>query len=611
MATSIKSTALDFNNIKANLKTYLKQQDEFSDYDFEASGLSNILDVLAYNTHINGLIANMSLNESFLGTAQLRPSVASLATGLGYIPFSRTGSKAIVNISVDLSTTVERPSAVSLPVGTKFTATVDDVTYTFQTQTAFTAIDNGAGIFQFLTADGQTNLEIFEGSQKQKTFRIGESSNTDVYIIPDLNMDTSTALVKIFPNATSVSFTAYSSILNVTSITENSTVYILKEVPNGFYQLSFGSNNILGAQPESGNVVTVDYLASNGPESNRATGFTAANQLTVEGTAYPLFVTTVTRAHGGKEKEEIESIRKAAPFQYATQNRMVTPEDYSAIIKRNFPTLITNVKSWGGEDNPDPKFGTVFSAIIFPDEATETQKTTVKQGITNLVADLAIISFKVEFTDPINTYIENDVFYQINPNLTPLSIQAVTQQIEAAKTTYYTANTGDFDKSFRRSNLLTDIDAVSPAVLSSRMDVRMQQRITPSLNAVNTITLTFPAAIHVPLIDTEQIITSTAFKVKTLGGLEKTVKMKNVGTTIALIDTATKTIIVDSIGSIEYGTGKVKIVSFKPTEIPAGTEIKVSVIPANESVVAPVRNNILQYDASLSNVTPVTVTAKY
>ncbi len=149
MATSIESTALDFTNIKANLKTYLKQQTEFADYDFEASGLSNILDVLAYNTHINGLIANMSLNESFLGTAQLRPSVASLATGLGYIPFSRTGSKAIVNISVDLSTTTERPSAISLPKGTKFTASVDDVTYTFQTQVAFTAIDNGAGIFQF------------------------------------------------------------------------------------------------------------------------------------------------------------------------------------------------------------------------------------------------------------------------------------------------------------------------------------------------------------------------------------------------------------------------------------------------------------------------------
>ena len=181
----------------------------------------------------------------------------------------------------------------------------------------------------------------------------------------------------------------------------------------------------------------------------------------------------------------------------------------------------------------------------------------------------------------------------------------------AAKVTYYTANTGDFDKSFRRSNLLTDIDAVSPAVLSSRMDVRMQQRITPTLNAVNKFTLTFPAAIHVPLNDTEQIITSTTFKVKNVGGIEKTVKMKNVGTTIALKDTASDTIIVDSIGSIEYETGKVKIVSFKPTEIPAGTEIKVSVTPANESVVAPVRNNILQYDASLSNVTPVTVSAKY
>ena len=611
MVTTIESTALDFNNIKANLKTYLKKQTEFADYDFEASGLSNILDVLAYNTHVNGLIANMSLNESFLGTAQLRPSVSSLATGLGYIPFSKTGARAVVNVSVDLSASAERPSAISLPVNTLFTATVDDTTFTFQNTSAFTATDNGSGVFQFLTANGETSLEIFEGVQRTKTFRIGESANTDVYIIPDLNIDTSTAVVKVFNTATSVNFTAYSSILNVTAITEASTVYILKETPNGFYQLSFGSNNILGAQPEAGNQVRLEYLSSNGSEANRATGFSASNQLTVDGTAYPLFVTTVTSAHGGKEKEEIESIRKAAPFQYATQNRMVTPEDYSAIIKRNFPTLITNVKSWGGEDNPDPKFGTVFSSIIFPTSATEVQKATVKQGITGLVKDLAIISFKVEFTDPINTFIENDVFYQINPNLTPLSIQAITEQIRTAKASYYSTNTGDFDRSFRRSSLLTEIDAVSPAVLSSRMDVRIQQRITPTINAKNTITLQFPAPIYTPLADTEQIITSTIFKVKNLAGEEKTVRLANSGTTIQIIEPETATVIVDSIGSIDYGAGLVKIVSFKPTEIPTGTEIKISVIPSNESVVAPVRNNILQYDQSLSNITPVIVTAKY
>jgi len=611
MVTTIESTALDFSNIKANLKTYLKKQDEFTDYDFEASGLSNILDVLAYNTHINGLIANMSLNESFLGTAQLRPSVSSLATGLGYIPFSKTGAKAIINVSLDLSTASNRPSALSLPANTLFTAAVDDVTYTFQNTVEYTAIDNGSGTFQFLTSSGEANLEIFEGTQKVKTFRVGESSNTDVYIIPDLNIDTSTANVKVFNTATSVNFTAYSSILNVTAITESSTVYILKEVPNGFYQLSFGSNNILGTQPSAGNQVKVEYLSSNGPDANRATGFSASNQLTVNGSNYPLFVTTVTRSHGGKEKEEIESIRKAAPFQYATQNRMVTPEDYSAIIKRNFPTLITNVKSWGGEDNPDPKFGTVFSSIIFPTSATETQKATVKLGITGLVTDLAIISFKVEFADPINTYIENDLFYQINPNLTPLSIQAITEQIRAAKVTYYAANTGDFDKSFRRSPLLSAIDAVSPAVLSSRMDVRMQQRLTPTINATNSFILNFPAAIHVPVATTEQVITSTIFKIKNTSGEEKTVRMSNSGTTIQIIEPETGTVIIDSIGSIDYGNGLVTIVSFKPTEIPSGTEIKVSVTPSNQSVVAPVRNNILQYDQSLSNITPVIVTAKY
>lgn len=609
MATTIQSTALDFNNIKNNLKTYLERQSEFADYDFEASGLSNILDVLAYNTHINALVANMTLNESFLGTAQLRSSVSSLSTGLGYIPYSKTAAKGIVRCSVDLSSVSQRPSSITLPAFTKFTASVDDVTYTFQTIVNYTATDDGAGIYQFIGANSETDLEIYEGTKTTKTFLVGETANTDVYIIPDENVDTTTANVNVYQSPGSSIFTAYGNIQDATAINEESAVYILKEVPNGYFQLSFGSNNVLGQQPVAGNSIVMDYISTNGPDANRATNFTPVSTISIDAANYSLFTTTVTRAHGGREKEEIESIRKAAPFQYANQNRMVTPEDYSSIIKRNYPTLISSLKSWGGEDNPDPKFGTVFSSIKFVDDATADQIANVKSGIVELVKDLAIISFNIEFTDPQITYIENDVFYQVNPNLTPVSLQSLNQNVKTTIESYYSTNTGDFDQSFRRSNLLTLIDAISPAVLSSRADIRMQQRITPTINAENTFTLTFPASIRTPANSDEQIITSSFFYVKNLQGTEKLVKIKNRDNVLQIYEPQTGTVIVDNIGSINYSAGSVSIVSIKPSSIPSGTTIKISLTPSNQSAIAPTRNNILEYDADNSVISSVITTA--
>lgn len=609
MATTIQSTALDFNNIKNNLKVYLKRQSEFADYDFEASGLSNILDVLAYNTHINGLVANMTLNESFLGTAQLRSSVSSIANGLGYIPFSKTSAKGIISCSLDLSGVSNRPSTVSLPRYSKFTSLVDEVTYTFQTVEEYIAQDNGNGIYQFLNSDGTSELEIYEGSLVTKTFLVGETANSDVFIIPDKNIDTNTVAVNVFESSTSNIFTAYGNITNATTITDKSSVYILKETPNNFYQLSFGVNNILGNQPVAGNVISMRYITTNGVLANRANVFSPAQTITISSTTYTPFVTMVAAAHGGQDQESAESIRRAAPFQYATQNRMVTPSDYSALIQKTYPTVIRSLKTWGGEDNPEPKFGVVFSSINFVENITANRIAAIKTGIKELVADLAIVSFNIDFVDPQNTYIENDVYYQLNPTLTPLSIQALNQSIKQTISLYYTENTGDFDLSFRRSNLLTLIDSVSPGVLSSRADIRMQQRITPIINGTNMFTLVYPSTIRVPGGLDEQVITSSFFRVKNISGVEKLVKIKNYGTKLQIYETTTNTIIVDNIGSINYSTGRVNIVSFKPSSLLNGTEIKISVVPANQSAVSPTRNNIIQYDAENSLITPVVVSA--
>jgi len=614
MATTINSTALDFINIKTNLKTYLKNTSEFADYDFEASGLSNILDVLAYNTHINGLTTNFALNESFLGTAQLRSSVVSLATGIGYVPDTATSAKGTVGVTLSLAGISGRPTTIDLPINTRFSASVDDVTYTFQTREVHTAEDDGNGLYQFKTTDNSTSIPIFEGTLKTKTFNVGEFNEADVYMIPDATLDADTAIVRVIDGSTS---SVYTNITDATTISATSTIYILKEAPNGFYQLSFGGNGILGLAPAAGNTITVEYLSTKGAVANTAKAFSALDTVTVLGSARTLTVSTTAAAIGGDEKETIASIRTNAPFQYASQNRMVTPEDYTAIINRNFSTLINDIISWGGQDNPEPKFGTVFSAIDFEDDVTATTQTETKNAIIELVKQLAVISFNVEFADPVETFIETQLFYQINPNLTALSTNAITTSVKTAIDAYFTANTGKFEKAFRRSAMLTKVDEVSSAVLSSRSIIRMQQRIVPTVNTFNSAILTFPSVIAAPSAKAspsfdDQVVRSTTFLVDGNPCRILNEQSANVATNkLQVVESGTNTVLVDNIGSFSTTTGVLTITAFRPTGLLGGaTDIKIAVIPANQSAIAPERNNIIKYDAGASTITAVTTEAE-
>ena len=276
----IQSSDLDFNSIKESLKTYLKRQPDFTDYDFEASGLSNILDVLAYNTHLNGLIANFGLNESFLNSAQLRSSVVSHAETLGYYPRSKTSSTATVKLQV-LNTGNTTLDLVTLPVNSKFSASVDDVSYSFQTLESYVALNDGAGNFTFKTSAGSDNIIIKEGQLRTKTFLVGDSTDQQLYIIPDKTMDTSTINVKVFDSATATTPTTYTNISSSVRINNDSTVFLLREAPNGFYELTFSDGNVLGQAPKVGNKIEVTYLSATGAAANGVSVFTADGQVEV------------------------------------------------------------------------------------------------------------------------------------------------------------------------------------------------------------------------------------------------------------------------------------------------------------------------------------------
>ncbi len=659
MATTIRSTALDFNNIKSNLKTYLANSNEFKDYNFEASGLSNILDVLAYNTHINGLIANFALNESYLPTAQLRSSMVSLAEGVGYVPDTNTASQAKVRITFN---NLNMSNTVILPAYTKFDTTVDDVSYTFQTIEAYTAVNNGSGFYEFKTAAGSNQIPIYEGTLRSKTFLVGEYEDNPVYVIPDRTIDADTVTVNIFESATSTTATPYQNILNATSISANSTVYILKESPNEYYDLSFGDGTTFGIAPAAGNKIEIQYLSTNGEVANGASIFTASSAFSENGQSATLSVTKWTNSIGGDTKETIESIRKNAPFQYATQNRMVTAEDYASLILRNYSTLINDIVSWGGEDALSPEFGAVYVSIDFEDDVTTDTIASTKLAIQDLAEQLSIASFNLRFVDPVQTFVETDTFFQFNPKLTDLTLSNTKNNVSTTIANYFTDNTGKFKQSFRRSNLLSLVDDVSGAVLSSRSDVRMQQRFVPSSpslitviksllddpvnvsdevlnNTVNLVSqfrfedaanylaafvssysytfivdtlsttksslsqqLLFPVPISIPDDDTFTITSSTFV----YEGSNAVIKNKLTSNDLQIVAASGGTVLIDNVGNYSAASGTVTVNYFNPTSITGGVAyIKLAATPANQSVLTSTRNDIIVHDPDRSTVNAV------
>jgi len=592
MATNLNVTELDFADIKNNLKNFLKQQTEFNDYDFDGSGLNVLLDVLAYNTHINGLIANFAINESFLNSAQLRSSVVSHAETVGYYPASKTGATATIGLKVTTSDTITSTSTI--PAFTTFTGTLGDTTYTFQTLEAHTATNDGAGIFEYKTDAGLTAIKITEGTQKTKTFLVGETTDNQVYVIPDANLDKTTLKVDVFDTTTSSTFSTYNNIESVVRIDTTSKVYIIRETPNGNFEIIFGEGNVLGQSPTAGNKIFITYLATNAADANSISSFTADSTITIGGTAYIPTVTTTVNSAGGSEKESIESIKSNAPISFASQQRLVTAEDYKAIISQRFTQILDDVVSWGGEDNIPATFGDVYVSLKFKDNISSDVQTATKNTIQNVIApNLGIMSIDIEFLDPVDTFIELAITFDFDPDLTNLTLDATQSNIKTEAATFFTANLGKFNSIFRKSALLTTIDAISPAILNSDMTVKVQQSFTPTLNTVADYEIAFPVALATP-DDVNRILVSTTF---TINGSTCIIRNKLSSTTLEIFDATNNTILFDNIGNYNETTGKVSIIGFGGTVTAFnGSAIKISVVPANQNTIKPLRNYIINLD---------------
>ena len=595
MATTIQSTDLDFDTIKTRLKDYFKRQSEFNDYDFEAAGLSNILDVLAYNTHFNGLITNFALNESFLNTAQLRSSIISHAEALGYVPRSYASALAKLTLTISISST-NRPTLITLPRNTQFTTSLDSVSYTFQTREVYTAAPDANGLYTFKTSEGSSEIPVYEGTEKTKTFFVGETSDEQIYVIPDLTMDTTTIRVRVFDTSVSATFDTYTNISKATRITATSTHYQIKEVPNGYYEIIFGDGLSTGKAPVAGNKIVIDYLSTKGPEANGASIFSTTAQ--VEGVN--LVNVTSSAAAGGSFREGIESIRQNAPIYFTSQRRMVTAEDYTAQILTNYGSYIDDVASWGGADNDPPVYGRVYVSLKFKSDVDAATQLDVKSRIiTELTNNFAIASIDTEFVDPQTTYLEILTTFNFDPDLTSRTSGATQNLLQETINTYFSNNLQKFAGVFRRSNLLTLLDDVDESVLNTRMEIKVQQRFTPTIGVARNYQINYPVSLA-GVSSTERIVTSSRF---TFNSKTCSIRSRFNSTTLEIVNTADG-IEVDNIGAYNPSSGRIDLIGFNPTAV-EGDVIKISSKPANQSTIRPLRATVLDIDTVASKATAV------
>lgn len=601
MATTIKSADLDFNKIKNRLKDYFKSKDEFNSYNFEGAGLNNLLDVLAYNTHQNALTANFALNEAFLPTAQLRSSVLSHAAMLGYETRSRTSSKALVELSLNLTNVPGRPVTIGIPRGTQFTGSVDGVSYTFRTQEAFSARDNGSGTYDFRTSAGSTDIPIFEGIQKTKTFIVGQKNERQIYIVPDETMDKSTARVLVYDSLTSNTFTEYTPLSTAVRIDSETTYYSIHEAPNGTFEINFGDGSSFGKSPDPGQKIVVTYLSSKGSVANGATSFTADSQVSVNGVQYVLSAVLASESSGGLEKQSIESIRQLAPIAFAAQQRLVTSLDYKAIIDTNF-SAVKESAVWSGDQNVPIDYGAVYISLNYTTGTPAATKQQVEDQIrANYVKNLSTMSMTPKFVEPKDVFLIVTTQFNFDPALTGLSSQTQESNIQKYIRNYFLRNLESFDKTFRKSNLLTEIDALGKAVLNTKIGVKVQMHELIVLADLNTFEVQFPCDIADP-DDVFHRITTDAFE---FNGTVAVVKNRLSSNQLAIFD-LDDNILVDNVGNYDVSSGKVSFVGFSPTRLLSGSnEIKITVVPADDSSIKPLRNYILKLSTETSSASAV------
>jgi hypothetical protein len=588
--SSISLTQLDFTEYKNSLKAYLREQNEFKDYDFDGSNLSVLLDILAYNTYQNAFYLNMVSNEMFLDSAKLRDSVISHAKELNYLPRSFTSAKATVQLRITPSDA--NKNSVVIPKGTSFITRVDDFSYSFNTNENLVVTNKVNGTFV------SESIILYEGNYLSDTYAVNYN-NPLIYKINNRNVDISSVAVTVLEDNGSVT-QEYARATSLFGHNESSRVFFLQPGIGDSYEVVFG-DGVVGRKPKNNAIVIIEYRVSNGELPNGATRFINSGRIDNEAN---VAVITLTSAQDGAVAEDLNSIKYNAPRAFTTQERAVTAEDYENLLKVNFPE-INAVTAYGGEDATPPQFGRIFVSVDLTD--VDGLPKIKEDEYRRFLRSRSSVAMEPLFVTPDYTYLKIDSLVKYNINRTGQNPEDLRAFVIDAILNYASANLNSFSRTFRYSKLVQAIDATDASVISNDTTVNLVKYLTPDLGVPLNLTIDFksPLTQEIPLLGDEHPIvdvhgiTSTPF---TYTGIQNCVLEDNGDGVVRIVTPvgANHKKIVD-VGTVDYDTGVVRLTNFIVQNY-VGTSLKIYAEPRFRDIIA-IQNVILNIIESDVNIT--------
>ena len=585
---------LDFANIKSSLRTFLSNQNEFKDYDFEGSSLSILLDLLAYNTHYLSYNANFVANEMFMDTAQLRTSVASLAKLVGYTPNSAKAPVADLKLVINDGT----GSTITIPAGTKFTTTIDGLTYTF-VSIADKTVQPVDGVY---TA---ASLNVYEGTYVSYNYTYDVQDIDQRFLIPSDRADTSTIKVVIQNSVSDVTQNTYTKATSITELDRTSKVFFLQEAEDGQYEIYFG-DGVIGKKLDDGNIVNISYVVTNKTEANGATTFNLTGSISG---FTDITVTVNSSAQGGADPETLQSIKQNASNFYSSQDRAVTVEDYKTKVKQLYANTQA-VSAWGGENAETPFYGRVYISIL-PTSGSNLTESTKARIVTDL-KKYSVASVTPVIIDPEITNVLLTSTVKFDEKSTTKVADTIKSDIITTITNYNSNTLQKFDTIFRHSKLTGLIDDTDESILSNITTVRLRKSFVPTIGSSTKYTINFANALYNPHSGHASveggILSSTGFKIE--GDTTTVWYLDDDGQGNVRrykLDGSVRSYANSTQGTINYTSGLVEVNSLNVSNIEnirgaASTVIEVTVKP-NSNDLIPIRNQILEIDVANSSVT--------
>lgn len=576
-------TNLDFNDLKTQIKDYLRANSNFTDFDFEGSNFTTLIDLLAYNSYITAFNTNMAVNESFLDSATIRENVVSLARNIGYVPRSKRASRAKVSFNVDTAGLLDVKS-VTLKAGIVAQGAVQGGSYVFTTPEDITVPVDNFGIASF------NSISIYEGLFLTKTFSVNNNLPNQRFILPNSGIDASTIRVFVTDTITE-EYSLFSNILNIDS---TSKIFLLQEVEDEKYEIVFG-DNVFGKRPRNGSSIYVSYITTNGKDSNGAANFTFSGILVDNNgdniTRGISFLTTTQPAENGDDIESTETIKYLAPRVYASQYRAVTANDYKGLIPTIFPN-VESVTAYGGDEIDPPEYGKVFISI--KPRQGKYLSTITKQEIKNQLKQYSIAGIKPEIVDLKYLFVElNTSVYYDKGSVSDIS--SLQSEVIDTITSYSKSfEINNFGGRFKYSKICSLIDNISPSITSNITKVKMRRDLQPVFNKFATYELCFGNRFH---IKRNNFSDNRGYNIKSSGftvdGIDGTLYLADIPISevrgnifLFKLEDNLPVVVKNSCGYVEYDKGEVvlDIINITSSVNPGG--IQVQAVPESNDVIA-------------------------